>query len=334
MTGGKEYYHSPRPYFFPYYGATSPFTVTLNPLYITIMLLIVISDKRCQLALSDIDLHQDVTPWDTDGWKWWGVISHVATATFRATRPPRPVDSHLGGSRCVPEKERKEPTFHVARSCLHRWTSAGHSLSEVVIGRWEVCYCQTIWGSFDECYHSWVNLSLQQGHQPGPTRSITQLGFLSCSPGSTRLRPLIPQRSQPSAHRITTSVNKTWTVLHVRNKGADKEQKPQNCFKSITNSSFRQGRPWGENRPAVFTGPAFSFSLSQYIFRCFCKCVLSVCIQSRSGQCGLRWYLFVTSSHHACPLETDSYDPKINGFIVLSGQVAADLYPLSPIITL
>lgn len=57
----------------------------------------------------------------------------------------------------------------------------GHSLSEVVVGRWEARYRQTIWASFDV----WVNLSLQQGHQPGPTRSIIQLVFLPCRPGRT-----------------------------------------------------------------------------------------------------------------------------------------------------
>lgn len=52
-------------------------------------------------------------------------------------------------------------------------------------------------------------------------------------------------------------------------------------------------------------------------FAVFANVSRAVCIQSRSEQCRRGRYLFVTSSHHACPLETDGYDPKINAFIVL-----------------
>lgn len=85
--------------------------------------------------------------------------------------------------------ERKEGHQHsIGRApVITGGRAPGHSLSEVVVGRWEACYCQTICASFDVWYHVWVNLSLQQGHQPGPTRSKIQLGFLSCRPGRTGL---------------------------------------------------------------------------------------------------------------------------------------------------
>lgn len=175
-------------------------------------------------------------------------------ATFGATRPPRPVDSHL--SRCEPAKERKDTNIVSSQVDERR----GHSLLEAAVGRWEPCYRQTIWASFDVWYHVWVNLCLQQGSSTGrPTRSIIQLGF--SSPGR-------PGRRTPSGQNL----QHTWSTFrstrpehccHVRNKRVDRERQPQNSFKSILNSSFRQGWPWGEDEQVfflhLFTGTALNF---------------------------------------------------------------------------
>lgn len=311
MRGGKEYYYSPRLYFFLWYGATSPLTVTLNPLYIAINILlqikIGISDTSCQRLAARALRHRPPPGCDALRHGLMDVTGRdqAATATFKATRPPRPVASHLTGSRREPEKKGRTPTFYVAlmssqvdkrrvTRCQKWWLAGGRR-------------APAIWASSDVWYHGWVNVSPQQGHQPAPTRSIIQLGFLSCRPGW-------PNRWFYSG--LTGSVfrsTRPWHCFYVRNRNVDRERKPQTCFKSI-----RQGRPWGGKlaRVVLGGGQAFSFSLSQYVFRCVCKCVVSVCIQSRSGQCRLGWYLFMTSSHHACPLETDGYEPKINAFIV------------------
>lgn len=128
-------------------------------------------------------------------WRHSPFQSYTATEAGRFTPPGKQVWAW----------QRKEGHQHSMRRAhvITGGRAPGYSPSEVVVGRWEACYRQTIWASFDVWFHVWVNLSLQQGHQPGPTRCVIQLGFLPCRPGRTGWWLLI-QRSPPSAPRIST----------------------------------------------------------------------------------------------------------------------------------
>lgn len=236
-----------------------------------------------------------------------------SAAKFGATRPPRPVASHL--SRCEPAKERKDTNIVSSQVDERR----GHSLLEAAVGRWEPCYRQTIWASFDVWYHVWVNLCLQQGSS---TRSyeVHNPAGVFC-PGR-------PGRRTPSGQNL----QHTWSTF--------RSTRPEHCFQCLSqkqelirsdNLKPVSNRSWiAALGSASYEGKTSQYFLFIYLpaqpsilvwaslfFRCVCKCVQSVCIQSRSEQCRRGWYLFVTSSHHACPLETGGYDPKINAFIVL-----------------
>lgn len=247
-------------------------------------------------------------PWDT------GLME--ATGRDRAAPPRSERHGHRGPSihtsaGVSPRKKGRTPTL-----CHHRWTSAGVTRC----WRWRLADGSRVIarpsGPHLMCgIMSGLIFVYSRGRQPGPTRSIIQLGFSVLAGGPLAVRNL---QHTWSTFRSTRPEH----CFHVRNKRVDRERQPQNCFESMLNSSFRQGRPWRGRRASVLlfiylrAQPSILVWASVF-FAAFANVSRAVCIQSRSEQCRRGRYLFVTSSRHACPLETDGYDPKINAFIVL-----------------